>query len=111
MLLAAAKALAAAGGLLRDTQPDLPAAEEYRTSDCGAVRMMNDGLFKYPMRRYLQHAQHARWPQGHLIFREGPMMASSDKVYITLVGHGGHGAVPHKAADPVAAAASLVMAL
>ena len=39
------------------------------------------------------------------------MMASSDKVYITLVGHGGHGAVPHKTADPVVAAASLVMAL
>ena len=73
--------------------------------------MINDGLFdKYPCRRYLQHAQHAGWPQGHLIFREGPMMASSDKVYITLVGHGGHGAVPHKTADPVAAA-SLVMAL
>jgi hippurate hydrolase len=38
-------------------------------------------------------------------------MASSDYATITLTGRGGHGAMPHKAADPVVAAASLVMAL
>ena len=38
-------------------------------------------------------------------------MALFDKVFITLKGHGGHGVVPHHAADPVVAAASVVMAL
>jgi hippurate hydrolase len=38
-------------------------------------------------------------------------MASSDYATITLHGKGGHGAMPHRAADPVVAAGQLVMAL
>jgi hippurate hydrolase len=38
-------------------------------------------------------------------------MASSDYATVTLHGVGGHGAMPHKAADPLVAAASIVMAL
>ena len=41
------------------------------------------------------------WPQGALVFREGPMMASSDKVYTTLSGRGGHDAMPHRAVGEV----------
>ncbi len=112
MLLAAAKVLAEQGDFSGTLNLIFQPAEEYGTSDCGAVRMINDGLFdKYPCDAVFSMHNMPGWPQGHLIFREGPMMASSDKVYITLVGHGGHGAVPHKTADPVVAAASLVMAL
>lgn len=50
-------------------------------------------------------------PQGHLAFRAGAAMASSDYASITLSGVGGHGAMPHKATDPIVAAASIVMAL
>jgi hippurate hydrolase len=50
-------------------------------------------------------------PQGHLVLREGATMASSDYATITLSGVGGHGAMPHRAADPIVAAASIVMAL
>ena len=50
-------------------------------------------------------------PQGRLVLREGPTMASSDYATVTLTGVGGHGAMPHRAADPVVAAASIVMAL
>ncbi|MBS0594771.1 MAG: amidohydrolase [Proteobacteria bacterium] len=112
MLLAAAKVLAESGGFSGTLNLIFQPAEEYGTSDSGAVRMMDDGLFdKYPCDAIFGMHNMPGWPQGHLVFREGAMMASSDKVYITLVGHGGHGAVPHKAADPVVAAASLVMAL
>jgi hippurate hydrolase len=45
------------------------------------------------------------------VLRDGPAMASSDYVGITVHGNGGHGAMPHRAADPVVAASSLVMAL
>jgi hippurate hydrolase len=38
-------------------------------------------------------------------------MASSDRVRITPTGKGGHGAEPHKAIDPVVAAASIVLGL
>jgi hippurate hydrolase len=38
-------------------------------------------------------------------------MASSDNVTITLHGKGGHGAMPHVAADPVVAGSAIVMGL
>ncbi len=112
MLLCAAKVLAESGGFSGTLNLIFQPAEEYGTRECGAVRMMEDGLFdKFPCDAIFAMHNMPGWPQGHLVFRDGATMASSDKVYITLRGHGGHGAVPHKAADPVVAAASLVMAL
>jgi hippurate hydrolase len=51
------------------------------------------------------------YPVGHLGFYSGPFMASADTVTIKVIGHGGHGAVPHKAVDPVVVCASIVIAL
>lgn len=112
MLLGAAKTLAErncfSGTLNLIFQP----AEEYGKADSGAARMIQDGLFdKYPCDAIFAMHNAPGVPQGMLVFRDGPMMASSDKVHITLKGRGGHGAAPHRAADPVVAAASLVMAL
>jgi hippurate hydrolase len=50
-------------------------------------------------------------PAGQLVFIDGPAMASSDDVTITLTGLGGHGAMPHLAQDPIVAASSIVMSL
>ncbi len=112
MLLAAAKALAEPGRFSGTLNLIFQPAEEYGTDDSGAVRMMRDGLFeKYPCDAIFGMHNMPGWPQGHLVFRDGAMMASSDKVFITLTGHGGHGAMPHMAVDPVVAAASVVMAL
>jgi len=78
----------------------------------GALRMMEDGLFeRFPCDAVFAMHNMPGVPQGHLWLREGASMASSDDVTITLHGVGGHGAMPHRAADPVVAAASLVMAL
>ena len=78
----------------------------------GAVKMMEDGLFeRFPCDAVFAMHNMPGVPQGHLWLREGASMASSDDVTITLHGTGGHGAMPHRAADPVVAAASLVMAL
>ena len=108
MLLAAARLLAAAdfdGTLNLIFQP----AEE---SLGGALRMMEEGLFdKYPCDAIFAMHNMPGIPQGRLVLHEGPMMASSDYVTITLHGRGGHGAMPQHAADPVVAAASIVMAL
>lgn len=78
----------------------------------GARSMMEDGLFeKYPCDAIFAMHNMPGVPQGHLVFRDGPFMASSDYVTVTLEGRGGHGAMPHLAADPIVAGAAIVMAL
>ena len=78
----------------------------------GARRMMDEGLFRqFPCDAVFAMHNMPGHPQGHLVLREGPMMASSDYVTITLDGQGGHGAMPHQAADPVVAGAALVLGL
>lgn len=113
MLLAAAKAIAqddsqaAAfdGTLSLIFQP----AEE---GGGGAVRMMEDGLFEqHPCDAVFAMHNMPGVPVGHFVFRDGAAMASSDYATIRIHGTGGHGAMPHRAADPLVAAASIVMAL
>jgi hippurate hydrolase len=73
---------------------------------------MEDGLFdRFPCDAIFAMHNMPGYPQGQLVFRSGPTMASSDYATVTLHGQGGHGAMPHKATDVVVAAASLVMAL
>ena len=48
---------------------------------------------------------------GNVGFRKGLYMASTDEIYITIHGKGGHGAMPHLCIDPVAAAAQVIVSL
>jgi amidohydrolase len=50
-------------------------------------------------------------PVGTVAVRQGPAFASMDEIVIHVEGRGGHGAIPHKAADPIVAAAHIVCAL
>lgn len=50
-------------------------------------------------------------PPGTVGVRSGPMMASTDRVEITIKGKGGHGAMPHQTVDAVAIGAQVVTAL
>ena len=78
----------------------------------GAVKMMADGLFEqFPCDAVFALHNMPGVEAGHFVFRSGPSMASSDDVFITLKGMGGHGAMPHTSADPLVAAAAIVMAL
>ncbi len=109
MLLAAARHIAAevqfSGTLNLIFQP----AEEGLG---GARKMMEDGLFsRFPCDAVFAMHNMPGHPQGHLVLRDGPMMASSDNVTITLDGRGGHGAMPHQAVDPVVAGAAIVLGL
>ncbi len=109
MLLAAARHLAEEGQFSGTLNLIFQPAEE---GGGGARRMMDDGLFeRYPCDAIFAMHNMPGIAQGRLVLREGEMMASSDYARITITGTGGHGAVPHKANDPLVAAASLVMAL
>lgn len=109
MLLAAARHLAENrnfdGSLVVIFQP----AEE---GDGGAQRMLDDGLFElFPCDAVFAMHNMPGLPVGKLGFLEGPFMASTDTVTIRVDGVGGHGAMPHKAVDPVLAGSAIVMAL
>lgn len=109
MLLAAARHLAKEGRFSGTLNLVFQPAEE---GGGGALRMMDDGLFdRYPCDAIFAMHNMPGIAQGHMALREGAMMASSDYATITLEGVGGHGAMPHKAVDPLVAAASIVMAL
>ncbi len=109
MLLAAAQHLAQRGDFSGTLNLIFQPAEE---GGGGALRMMDDGLFeKYPCDAVFAMHNMPGVPQGRLVLREGAAMASSDYASVTLTGVGGHGAMPHRATDPVVAAASIVMAL
>lgn len=48
---------------------------------------------------------------GKIGIKEGPVMASMDRFYIKVKGHGGHGAYPDRTVDSVAIACEIVGAL
>jgi hippurate hydrolase len=109
MLLAAAQHLAQHGRFDGTLNLIFQPAEE---GGGGALKMMEDGLFeRFPCDAIFAMHNMPGYPQGQLLFRSGPTMASSDYATVTLHGFGGHGAMPHKASDPLVAAASIVMAL
>ncbi len=50
-------------------------------------------------------------PAGSVGLRSGPIMASTDAINVTIHGRGGHAASPHRAIDPIVAAAHVVTTL
>ncbi len=50
-------------------------------------------------------------PVGTVALSAGPVFGSVDEIMISIEGRGGHGAIPHRAVDPIVAAAHVVTAL
>ena len=78
----------------------------------GAERMIAEGVLDNP-KPELTLALHV-WnekPLGWFGVAAGPAMAGAEIFKIKVRGKGGHGAVPHLAADPVLASAQIVTAL
>ena len=78
----------------------------------GAKLMMEAGIFQdqQPDAMFALHV----FPQmqvGHLGFRSGMYMASTDELYFTVRGKGGHAAMPHQVKDPILAVSAFVVAL
>ncbi|MGZ5148151.1 MAG: amidohydrolase, partial [Burkholderiales bacterium] len=111
MLLGAAKHLAVKRNFSGTVHLIFQPAEEAGI-DCGARRMIADGLFeRFPCDViFALHNQPGK-PARSFHFHSGPFMSASDRVTITVKGAGGHAARPHQCVDPIVVASSLVMAL
>ena len=87
-----------------------PAEENGRPS--GAQTMIADGLFqRFPVDAIFGLHNHPGAPEGTILLRSGPIMASSDVVNITIKGKGGHASRPHLTIDPIVVACNLVVSL
>lgn len=78
----------------------------------GASVMIQEGVLKDPKPEAI-FGQHV-FPEleaGKVGFRAGMYMASTDEIYVTVKGKGGHGALPHKLIDPVLIASHLIVSL
>ena len=78
----------------------------------GASIMIAEGVLKNPAPTSIigQHVM-PLIPAGKIGFREGKYMASSDEIYLRVIGKGGHGAAPELTIDPVVIAAHIIIAL
>jgi amidohydrolase len=52
-----------------------------------------------------------QYPLGTVNLRPGPLLASGDKLRITVQGRGGHASAPHRSLDPVPIACEIVQAI
>ena len=78
----------------------------------GASVMIKEGVLKNPEVTNIigQHVM-PLLPVGKVGFRKGLYMASTDEIYMTIKGKGGHGAQPHQNIDPIVAMAQVITAL
>ncbi len=78
----------------------------------GALAMIRDGVLKDPV-PYRIFGQHVlpTLEAGKVGFKPGNYMASTDEVYLTVKGRGGHAATPELNIDPVLIASHIIVAL
>lgn len=86
-----------------------PSEEQYPG---GASVMIQEGVLENPAPQSI-FGQHV-YPElkaGQVGFRAGKYMASTDEVFITIKGKGGHAALPHTIIDPVLIASHFIVAI
>lgn len=83
--------------------------------DHGARLMIEEGVLDAAGSRvvgaYGLHVVSAEVPVGVVTARAGTYYAAADQLFVTVQGRGGHGSMPHLAADPVPVAAEITLAL
>lgn len=106
MLLGAAKYLTEtrnfAGNAIVIFQP----AEE---GGGGGREMVKDGMMeRFAIEEVYGMHNYPGLPVGDFAIRPGPIMASADRIYIDIEGHGGHAARPHVSIDSVLVSAQII---
>lgn len=87
-----------------------PAEED--AAACGSKAMIEDGVLENP-HVDVMFGQHV-WPPldtGKIGIRNGAMMASSDRFFITIHGKNSHGSAPEAGIDAIVIAAQVISAL
>jgi len=78
----------------------------------GGNLMVKEGLFeRFPMQQVFGMHNWPTLPAGTFAWRNGPMMAATGSIEITVTGRGAHGAKPNEGIDPILVAAHIVTAL
>jgi hippurate hydrolase len=78
----------------------------------GAKKMIEEGLFKrFPCDAVFALHNIPGEEEGQIVVRAGAITAAVDIVNVVIRGVGGHGAIPHKAVDPIVAGSGVVLAL
>jgi len=78
----------------------------------GARLMMEEGLFdKHKPDLVVAQHVYTDLEVGKVGIKPGKYMASSDEIFITIKGKGGHGALPERIIDPVLMASQVIVAL
>ena len=78
----------------------------------GGRVMVEEGLFeRFPMDQVYGLHNWPGLPEGHFVWRNGPVMAATGEITITVVGRGAHGAKPNEGIDPILVAAHIVTGL
>ena len=78
----------------------------------GAIGMIHEGVLKNPdtVNVIGQHVINTL-DAGKVGMRPGPYMASTDEVFLTVRGKGGHAATPDQVIDPILIASHIIIAL
>lgn len=75
----------------------------------GALAMIEDRLMEtYRPDRVVGLHLWNQVPLGKIAVNPRTVFASADAIRVTIRGHGGHGAMPHRCVDPVVAAAEII---
>lgn len=86
-----------------------PSEEKYPG---GAILMIKEGVLQNPLVSLMigQHV-HPGLPAGKIGVKPGKSMASTDEIYITVKGKGGHAATPELNIDPIVIASHIILGL
>ena len=109
--------LLAAAATLAERRAEIPGTLVFcfqpgEEGHAGNRLMIEDGALEDPHvdRTFALHL-YSGLDAGKIGVRDGPFFASADEYTLTILGRGGHGAMPHLAHDPVVAGAHVVTML
>ena len=109
MLLGAAKYLAETRNFAGNVAVIFQPAEE---GGGGGNEMVKDGMMdRFKIEEVYGMHNLPGMPVGQFGTRPGPIMAATDEFTITVVGRGGHAALPHLTVDPIVIGSQVVSAL
>jgi amidohydrolase len=109
MLLGAARYLTETRNFAGTVYLIFQPAEE---AEGGGDLMVREGLFeRFPMTRVFGLHNWPTVPAGVFLWREGPVLAASADIDVTVIGKGAHAAHPEQGIDPVLISAHIVTAL